>query len=196
MSQAVINFIKPHLNKPNVEIEFRLGKINNGYFDTNVGKETFERVYRRLGRYPEWESVKVQNACVFYGARKGLRVVYDEDKDEQVECVTKHKIAHLDQKLDQERFDVRVGVAIETPTTYDQERDVFTKERRRNRTSFVRKGLSIDMSVVGNDDKDSENPLLYQIEFEIQNVDACLKNEAQIASHYQKIFDVLRLTSS
>ncbi len=189
----VVKFVKPHLSTKNIEIEFRLGKINNGYFDTNVGKETFERVYRRLSKYPSWESVKTQNASVFYGVRKGLRVVYDEDKDEQVECVTKHKITHLDIPLEKQPLDVRIGVSIETPVSYDPEKDMFTHERKRRRTSFVRKGLSIDMSVVENDDKDSEHTHMYQIEFEIQNVEKCESSDVLIVNHYQKIFDVLQL---
>ncbi len=186
----VVKFIQGHSSKPNVEIEFRLGKINNGYFDTNVGKELFERIYAGLIKYKEWESVIVQNACVFYGARKGLRVVYDEDKDEQVECVTKHKVAHLDQTISNAPLDVRVGVSIETPVSYDPDKDVFTKEIRRRRTSFVRKGLSIDLSIVENDDKDSENQYLYQVELEITQVTS---DPVKLANHYQKVFDVLKL---
>lgn len=190
----VIDFIKPHLNKQHLEIEFRLGKKNqNGnYFDTNVGNETFDRVYRRLMKYPSWDSVKHENLTIFYGTRKGLRVLFDEEKDEQVACIAKHKVAHLDQVLASMPLDVRLSVSIENPAVYDPEKDVFTHERKRRRTSFVRKGLSIDMSIVENGEKDSENPYVYQIELEITDPPSEL-TDVRILNHYQKIFDVMKL---
>ena len=190
--EAAVDFITQHLSKNNLEIEFRLGKKNGNYFDTNIGKDNFEKIHRRLSRYPSWESVTQQNAIVFYGARKNLRVVYDEDKDEQIACIAKYKMAHIDQNLSAQPFDVRVAVSIENPVTYDPDKDVFVKERKRKRTSFLRKGLSIDMSIVESDEKDSENPFMYQLELEIVEPPSGLNN-LKLANHYQKIFDVLKL---
>ena len=34
-----------HQNDPHVEVEMRLGKFNGKLFDTNVGKDTFDKVY-------------------------------------------------------------------------------------------------------------------------------------------------------
>jgi len=195
LSRPVVDFVTQHLEKNNLEIEFRLGKKNGNYFDTNVGKENFEKIHRRLSRYPSWESVTQQNAVVFYGARKGLRVVYDEDKDEQVSCIAKYKMAHIDQTLTQRPFDVRVAVSIENPVTYDPEKDTFVKERKRRRTSFLRKGLSIDMSIVESAEKDSENPFEYQVELEIVEPAKGL-DAVKLANHYHKVFDVLNLISS
>jgi hypothetical protein len=188
----VVNFIKPHLIKNHLEIEFRLGKKNGKYFDTNIGKENFEKLFRRLSRYPEWEAVRTQKATVFYGGRKGLRVVYDEEKDEQVSCISKYNVSNMDQILEGQPLDVRISVSIENPATYDLEKDVFTHERKRTRTSFVRKGLTIDASVVETNEKDSESALSYQIELEITEPASGL-DETRIKNHYQKVFDVLKL---
>jgi hypothetical protein len=193
MNNTILQFIKPHLTKNHLEIEFRLGKKNGTYFDTNIGKENYEKLYRRLSRYPSWESVNHQNATVFYGSRKGLRVVYDEDKDEQVSCICKYNAANMDQILTGQPYDVRISVSIENPATYDAEKDVFISERKRKRTSFIRKGLSIDMSIVETTgDKDSENPFTYQVELEIIEPPSGL-DQNKLTNHYQKIFDVLKL---
>lgn len=195
MNNDILQFIKPHLSKNHLELEFRLGKKNGTYFDTNIGKENFEKMHRRLMRYPSWDAIKQQNATVFYGARKGLRVVYDEDRDEQVSCVCKYNAANMDQILKDQPFDVRISVSIENPATYDVDKDTFTMERKRRRTSFIRKGLSIDMSIVENGgDKDSENPLCYQVELEIIDPPSTL-DANKLTNHYQKIFDVLKLLS-
>lgn len=193
---AFIEFIKPHLGKNHLEIEFRLGKknLNGNFFDTNIGKENFDKLHRRLSRYPEWESVKNENVSVFYGTRKGLRVIFDEERDEQVACISKLTIGTLDQVLQNEKLDVRISASLENPAVYDNERDMFTHERKRKRTSFLRKGLSIDLSVVENCDKDAENPLVYQAELEIVEPASDL-NDTKLMNHYQKIFDVLKLLS-
>ena len=190
MYGEVFNFVKPHLFKSNLELEFRLGKKNSNYFDTNIGKENYEKVHRRLMRYKEWDSVKHQKAVVYYGVRKGLRIVYDEDTDVQ-NVITKYNFATNDNILTEQPFDVRISLAIENPATYDQEKDRFPVVKKRVRTSFIRKGLSIDMSIVENDDKDSENQFIYQLEFEI--LDPSSLDDVSFANHYQKIFDVLKL---
>lgn len=190
-SELFSTFVLPHINKNNVEIEFRLGKKNGSYFDTNVGRDIFEKIHRRLSKYPEWESVKQQRALVYHGARKGLRIVYDEDTDEQT-VVSKYNVANRDIVLQNEPFDARVSVSIENPATYDNEKDRFPIVKKRVRTSFLRKGLSIDMSIVENEDKDSEETHMYRVEFEIVTPTRDL-NDVQFANHYQKVFDVLKL---
>lgn len=189
-SEGVYKFLLPHLEKNNLEIEFRLGKKNGSYFDTNIGKERFEKILRRLARYNGWESIKKQNACVFYGRRKGLRVVYDEVTEEQI-CVSKFTLVNNDITL-KEPLDVRVAVSIENPSNYDPDKDEFVKELKRERTSFIRKGLSIDMSIMENYDKDSEETLVYRVELEIIESPKLL-DQTKVTNHFQKVFDVLKL---
>ena len=190
MDRQVYNFIAPHLIKNNLEIEFRFGKKNGNYFDTNIGKETYDKVYRRLMKYPSWDAVKHQRALVYHGTRKGLRIVYDEDTDEQT-VISKYNAANMDMNLDGQKFDVRIAVSIENPATYDTEKDRFPIVKKRVRTSFIRKGLSIDLSVVENEDKDSENPYVYRLELEV--LDPKEQNNVTIANHFHKVFDVLKL---
>ena len=37
-------------NDPEIEVEIRLGKFNGKMFDTNVGKEVFDRIFRGLSQ--------------------------------------------------------------------------------------------------------------------------------------------------
>jgi hypothetical protein len=188
----VYNFVKPHLAKQNLEVEFRLGKMNGNKFDTNIGKSNFEKLFRRLSRYTAWDSIKTQKVCIFYGLRKGLRVIYDEESDIQT-VITKHKIDVLDKSLEGMPLDVRISVALENPAAYDQDRDRFENEKKRSRTSFVRKGLSIDMSIVQSTDIDSEDEFVYQVELEI--LKPTEMDSIKIQNHYQKVHDVLKLLS-
>jgi hypothetical protein len=188
----VLAFVRQHKSKNNVEIEFRLGKKNGNVFDTNVGKKKYHDALHSLKQYKNWESIKERHQVLYYGLRKGLRIVYDEDTDEQ-ECVTKHRAAHIDQILNGWSMDIRTSACIEIPSTYDPEKDSFPNVKKRNRTSFIRKGLSIDVSeIIGSSaDKDQENNIEYQIEFEIIDPGS-LVDDNQVFNHYHKIFDLLK----
>lgn len=189
----MLGFIRQHKSKNHIEIEFRLGKKNGNVFDTNVGKKVYEDALHSLKQYKGWENVAENRQVVYYGARKGLRVVYNEDTDEQ-DCTTKHRAAVLDQVLDGWPVDIRIAASIEIPTIYDQEKDRFPETKNRLRTSFTRKGLVIDVSKItraSTQDKDQENSVEYQIEFEILDP-ANLDSDSATFNHYHKVFDLLK----
>lgn len=195
-SENVLRIIRQHQDKNYVEIEFRLGRKNSNYFDTNVGKKAFDEALKSLRKYKEWENVIEKTEVIYYGQRKGLRIVYDEISDQQV-CVTKHSVFKDDYVLPANPFDIRMAVNIEIPSTYNDEKDSFPTTKRRIRTSFIRKGLSIDVSQIsleGDGDKDEESQTQYQIEFEILNPKELDDNKSY--NHYQKIFDLLACFSS
>ena len=123
----------------------RLGKHNGSLFDTNVGKETFERVLKGLKKYNGWEETKTTSTDVFYDDTNGIRISSDEDTGEQI-MVQKIKVVKEDFKS--EPLDVRFSISREIPThgSYDMDR---------KRSS----GDSVDM--------DSEDAASYQIELEI-----------------------------
>jgi len=143
----------------------RLGKINRGSFDTNVGKETFDKILRALKKYQGWESVKCTNDVAYY--QDNIRLVINDDTEECTQVI-KEKLCKVDNTL-QGPLDVRFAVARETP--FQKEEIEFTSARQRHRESFVRKNLSIDMTIISGNptDLDSEEEQSYQIEFEIIN---------------------------
>ena len=63
-------------NDPSIEVEMRLGKFNGSMFDTNVGKDVFERILNGLEQYHGWEDVKMSQclqpqAGVGHGSTSG-----------------------------------------------------------------------------------------------------------------------------
>lgn len=189
----ILSFVRQHRHKNHIEIEFRLGKKNGNVFDTNVGKKVYEDALHSLKQYKGWENVSERRQTVYYGSRKGLRVVYNEDTDEQ-DCTTKHRAAVLDQVLEGWPVDLRIAASIEIPTVYDQDKDKFLETKSRLRTSFIRKGLVIDVSEISRantQDKDQENLVEYQIEFEILDP-VNLESDNVTFNHYHKVFDLLK----
>ena len=147
----------------NIEVEIRLGKHNGSLFDTNVGKETWERVLKGLKNYDGWESTNYIESDVYYNDNSNVRITSNEDTGEQT-MIQKISVVKEDFKCDP--LDVRVCIAREIPTSGEYEMD---RKRTKMRHSFVRKNLSIDMTISSGDnvDMDSEEESSYQIELEI-----------------------------
>jgi hypothetical protein len=188
--------IDQYKDQPNVEIEIRLGKVNRGKFDTNVGQATFERVLRRLRRYDGWDSTNESQTTVYMDPTTGKRVVMNDVTDEMESCMIKRRLLVNDQVLPGFPVDARLGISSEVP--YDREADTeenFTRTRKRTRYSFVRKGLSIDLSEVSGDaeDKDSEEATEYQIELEILNPPVSAAERHQVFNIVYKISDICKI---
>jgi hypothetical protein len=173
----------------NVEFEMRLGKINKKTFDTNVGKETFEKILKGLKKYKGWESVKEISDTAYYNDK--VRLVINDDTGDSTQVI-KDKLCNLDHSISGKPFDVRFAVATETPFVKDDMEFLFAKQRTRE--SFVRKNLSIDMTVVSGNpsDLDNEDEQCYQIEFEI--IDPKLVTDVNtLYNIIYKVHDVLEL---
>jgi hypothetical protein len=181
--------IRKHNGK---EIEIRFGKMNRGSFDTNLTKDTFDKVLRRLRKYDGWESVVESDTSNYY-YDKQRRVTYDNDKGDITECIVKKRVLVDDVSLEGELFDIRLGVSSEIPCDPVGEDDEYTKVRNRKRVSFVRKDLRIDVTAVSGDpeDPDSENETEYQVELELLRVP---ESQHELYNMVYKVFDVLKIT--
>jgi hypothetical protein len=192
MEKAMFDELEPIIRQyaTGHEIEIRLGKINRNSFDTDVTKETYERVLQRLHKYKAWEEVKETDETVFY-FRNGGRVTYDNVLDEVTESIVKRPIEKVNVIMEGKPFDIRLGISTETPYTHDEDEQA-TSSRAKKRTSFLRKGLRIDVtSVTGDpDDKDSEAETQYQIELEFMNVP---ESRDELFNMTYKVFDVLKI---
>lgn len=182
--------INKHKSVPGAEIEFRFGRAARGGFDTNVGKDTFEKALRALGKYTGWEATKHSRSTVYYFPQN-KRLTIDEDTDEQIGHIKK-RVTVDDFVLDGKPLDVRLGISTEEPFEYDGE-ETSTEQKTKERWSFVRKNLSIDLSVVkGNpDDPDCDEDTTYQIEMEIVNP-ADVADRDTLYNILYKIFDLLK----
>jgi hypothetical protein len=191
LTERVLPIFEAHKGEGDIEIEIRLGKHNGSLFDTNVGKDTWKRVLKGLKKYDGWESVKTTTADVYYNDANNVRITCDEESGEQTMI---QKISVIKEDFKRDPLDVRFCVAREIPTSGEYEMD---RKRSKTRHSFVRKNLSIDMTISSGDnvDMDSEEEAMYQIEMEIvkpSDVDSIYKFQNIL----QKIDDLCKLISS
>jgi len=174
------------------EFEFRFGKINNNFFDTNVGEELFHTILRGLEKYNGWEDVRQTRTSVY--SKDDIRMIINEDTDTET-FMKKKNIFKQNFNLSQKVLDFRFSLSTETSIpSLDSEDQVMDTVRAKNRTSFIRKNLSIDMTVVTGDpsDMDCEEEARYEIELEIidpKNV----KDRNELFNLVQKVFDVLKI---
>jgi hypothetical protein len=180
-----------HSKKPNTEIEFRFGRPSGKGFDTNVGPATFDKVSRALRKYDGWESTKHTNATVYY-FEGNKRLTVDEETDEQIGHIKKRVLVD-DFNMESAPFNVRLGISSEIPFEYDGD-ETSTKQTTKERWSFVRKNLSIDMTIVRGtpDDKDSDEDTTYQIEMEIIDPSQISGDENDLFNLLHKIFDLMK----
>tara|TARA_R100000908_G_C3749114_1_gene143930 strand:+ start:845 stop:1426 length:582 start_codon:yes stop_codon:yes gene_type:complete len=190
LTEKVLPIFEAHKNEEDIEIEIRLGKHNGSLFDTNVGKDTWKRVLKGLKKYDGWESVKTTSADVYYNDANNVRITCDEESGEQTMI---QKISVIKDDFKRDPLDVRFCVAREIPTSGEYDMD---RKRTKTRHSFVRKNLSIDMTISSGDnvDMDSEEEAMYQIEMEVvkpSDVDSIYKFQNIL----QKIDDLCKLIS-
>lgn len=183
----LVGLVNTYKDKQYVEIETRIGKFENGKFNTDLGKTTFETLKRRLSRYTGWEAVRETTDDVYYW--DDIRGVYSPDGT--VTFCKKHRVV----KKDLNKF-VRFAVSQEVPVFTQPEEDA-TRHVCRRRISFVRKNLSIDLTEVVNDPDDidcEDETVSYQCELEIIDPKK-LSNDAEIENALYKVNDVLALIS-
>ena len=151
--------------KKHVEFEIRFGQINNDMFVTNVGKDRFEKVMKAMKSYNGWEDVVESSTSVYYRGESRMSI---DDATEEATNVKKSKVAKIDHRIPDEPLDVRFCASIEQPIEPSDD-EVMDYVRCKKRISFVRKNLSIDMTVVTGqpDDLDDEEEETYEIELEI-----------------------------
>ena len=154
-----------HKNEDDIEVEIRLGRQNGSFFDTNVGKDAWKQVLSGLQKYDRWEKKESKSYEVYYNDAESVRITNDEDTGDQ-DMIQKIKVRKEDFVNSEQPLDVRFCISREIPTTGEYEMD---RKRSKTRHSFVRKNLSIDMTISSGDnaDMDSEEEASYQIELEI-----------------------------
>lgn len=191
-TKTIYDRIKPIFdslkNEEHIEVEMRLGKHNGSLFDTNVGKETWERVLKGLNKYQGWESKKKSVVDVYYNDANNIRITADEDTGDQTMV---QKIAVVKEDFTCQPLDVRFSISREIPTFGEYDMD---RKRSKTRHSFVRKNLSIDMTISSGDsvDMDSEEECSYQIELEIVNPQD-VQNDNELYNIIHKIDDLTKI---
>jgi|TARA_B110000444_G_scaffold50001_1_gene45934 hypothetical protein len=193
LTDTVFPLVNQYKDEEYIELEFRLGKFNGTMFDTNIGKPTHDFIMHGLSKYTGWDRIIASEEEVFYRSSDGVRISVDSATGDEV-IVQKNRIKNHDLKhLGNVPFDIRFSVSKEIPLPEDTERDM-DKKKTKKRVSFIRKNVSIDMTIVSGDshDMDSEDSMSYQMEFEAIDATSC-ETKDDLFKVIHKINDVFNM---
>jgi len=190
MEPAFFSFephFKKHKGKKNVEIEMRLGRTCNGKFDTNVGKDAFTKARVALDSYKQWDKIEVNEYDSYYGPNNLRTTRYEDDSQESI---FKKRVVNVDYNSPDLPFDVRMGISTETRCEPGDDME-YEFSNHKMRTSYIRKGVRIDCTIVSGDqdDKDAEDAEQYQLEVEIIDIKS-IKNKRTLYNYIYKIKDL------
>ena len=175
--------IQKYSDIPNMEIEIRLGRRSGKGFNTNVGEVSFFKAMKSLNKFKEWWSTSHTSSMVYY-CDGSKRITVNQETGEHSR-ITKKRVLVDDFLLDGP-FDVRRGISAEQPFECDDGDDVITRQATRERWSYVRKNLSIDLTIVKGPNEDK----VYQIEMEI--IDRTKISKGELFNVINKVFDLLK----
>ena len=173
LTDTVFPLVTQYKDEEYIELEFRLGKFNGTMFDTNIGKSTHDYIMRGLSKFTGWDRIIASEEEVFYRSSDGVRISVDSATGDEV-IVQKDRIKNHDLKHLETYLSTSVSASPRNPLPEDTDRDM-DKKKTKKRVSFIRKNVSIDMTIVSGDshDMDSEDPMSYQMEFEVIDAASC-----------------------
>jgi len=168
------DYVEKYKNEEHLEIEFRLGYLDNDEFKTDVGKEFFDKITDNLIDSEVWSSIEIENSEDYF--YNGRRLTISE-KNPKGTCIKKEKLAVIDFIFSGSGFDLRVSFSKETPSNrFPKEKANY--KRIKERTSYNFKHLSFDLTKVTFEENAVEDHV-FEIELETKKLDL-----SQMTSHY------------
>ena len=136
---------------PGVEIELRVGLINNNLsFDSSIDKAYFEKINTSLLSYPEWESVEeIHTTDYLYSVDKNKKIRISVDSLNNKKSIIKENIITKNISLKNSPFDVRFSVNQELNNSLNNEIiDKNNLTRQKARRIFKNKNFNYDLTNV------------------------------------------------
>ena len=146
LCDAIKPIVDKYKDEENIEMEFRLGRFNGTFFDTNIGDKTYADFIRGFSSYTGWETIEENTYDVYSREDNNIRLTVDNKTGEDT-LIKKERIENIDFKnLNKSPFDIRFSVSRETPIN-DEEYDnnEWHRNIKKERCSYIRKNLSIQI---------------------------------------------------
>jgi hypothetical protein len=160
-------YIEKYKNEEYLEIEYRLGYLDNDEFKTDIGREFFDKITDRFVDSEVWSSIDTEfSEDYFYGGKR-LTIT---NKNPNGICIKKDKLAIIDFVFSGTGFDLRVSFSKEIPSSTLFPKEKATYKRIKERTSYNFKHLSFDLTKVTFEDNSVEDHV-FEIELETKKLD-------------------------
>jgi len=157
--------IEKYKDQKDIEIEFRIGYLDQDKFNSNVPEIFYKKIFNQLIS-SNFKKTTLETLDTF---SKGLRKSKDLIKNRST-VIKKEKIVSFDFSLINTPFDIRVSISREVKMTIkDFKEEESSYSRNKNRTSFLYKSWSFDLTEVSY----IENSVpykIYEVELELLNL--------------------------
>jgi len=168
------DLVEKYSKEEHLEIEFRLGYLENDEFKTDIGKEFFDKITDKLIDSEAWTDISNENSEDYFYNGKRLTIT---EKNQNGTCIKKEKLAIIDFIFEGSGFDVRVSLSKEVPSK-NFAIEKATYKRIKERTSYTFKHLAFDLTKVTMEENGVEDHL-FEVEVEIKLLDL-----TKMTSHY------------
>jgi hypothetical protein len=167
-------YIEKYKDEEYLEIEFRLGYLEDDEFRTDIGQEFFNKINDKLVDSEVWSSISYEKSEDYFYNGKRLSIT---EKNPNGTCIKKEKLAIFDFIFCGTGFDLRVSFSREIPSNnFPIEKAIYKRVKERH--SYNYKHLSYDLTQVTLEDNSVEDHV-FEIELEIKQIDL-----SKMTSHY------------
>ena len=179
----LVELLEKYKDYSNIEIEIRLGYIEDDYFDTNITNEYYKKINNTLNSFEGW-SYNDNKTTTDYYYDGNLRLSIDTEGNRS--AMKKVRLVDIDIAYDSGPFDIRISVSQETPIDPNDINNTNLKtSRNKKRITRIHDKWKFDLSEVTTENNNLKKKG-YEFEIEIDNLCNTLKlynNDSMYVAH-------------
>jgi len=179
----LVELLEKYKDYSNIEIEIRLGYIEDNYFDTNITNEYYKKINNTLNSFEGWNYNDNKTTTDYY-YDGNLRLSIDTEGNRS--AMKKVRLVDIDIAYDSGPFDIRISVSQETPIDPNDINNTNLKtSRNKKRITRIHDKWKFDLSEVTTENNNLKKKG-YEFEIEIDNLCNTLKlynNDSMYVAH-------------
>ena len=178
----LVELLDKYKNYSNIEIEIRLGYIQEKYFDSNITNEYYKKINNTLNSFEDWSYNDNKTTTDYYDGNLRLSI----DMEGNRSAMNKVRLTDIDIVYDSGPFDIRISVSQETPIDpNDVNNNNLKTSRNKTRITRIYDKWKFDLSEVTTENNNLKKKS-YEFEIEIDNPFDTLKkynNDSVYVAH-------------
>ena len=178
----LVELLDKYKNYSNIEIEIRLGYIQEKYFDSNITNEYYKKINNTLNSFKDWSYNDNKTTTDYYDGNLRLSI----DMEGNRSAMKKVRLTDIDIVYDSGPFDIRISVSQETPIDpNDVNNNNLKTSRNKTRITRIYDKWKFDLSEVTTEINNLKKKS-YEFEIEIDNPFDTLKkynNDSVYVAH-------------
>ena len=178
----LVELLDKYKNYSDIEIEIRLGYIQEKYFDSNITNEYYKKINDTLNSFEDWSYNDNKTTTDYYDGNLRLSI----DMEGNRSAMKKVRLVDIDIVYDSGPFDIRISVSQETPIDpNDVNNNNLKTSRNKTRITRMYDRWKFDLSEVTTENNNLKKKS-YEFEIEIDNPFDTLKkynNDSVYVAH-------------